>query len=322
MYWNQTHELSGAVTSRIVDYSSITTTKTAGDVLASLSTQNSSFHPDAVEIGYTSQSTFYSYTLSTQMTQTNLTNLWKDIGNSNGYGYELTLQAKTGGWYSGSTNINIYVKLKRISFNPNLFGNDRSLNDNGGANPFITIPNLEQATRAWITRYNSTAFNDGTAAWANFYTSNTSNCNLEIDTGKLKLQYGDANQFYTSDSGTATFFTFNVQQKESLVDVFENNDHTTSIPTDTATNNLIYINKPLATHECWVDTIILLKEQYSDGTYSDFRGADFTSMYIYSVSFSNGTTGFNGTLTVSPLTGSLFYEDTVTLYWKTYNYTA
>jgi hypothetical protein len=78
----------------------------------------------------------------------------------------------------------------------------------------------------------------------------------------------------------------------------------------------------LATHECWVDTIILLKEQYSDGTYSDFRGADFTSMYIYSVSFSNGTTGFNGTLTVSPLTGSLFYEDTVTLYWKTYNYTA
>jgi hypothetical protein len=66
----------------------------------------------------------------------------------------------------------------------------------------------------------------------------------------LKLQYGDANQFYTSDSGTATFFTFNVQQKESLVDVFENNDHTTSIPTDTATNNLIYINKPLATHEC------------------------------------------------------------------------
>jgi hypothetical protein len=44
-------------------------------------------------------------------------------------------------------------------------------------------------------------------------------------------------------------------------------------------------------------------------------------MLISTGTSSNGTTGQSGTLTISSISGSLFYSGTVTIYWQTYDYT-
>jgi hypothetical protein len=132
--------LSTAISNHIVNFSSDSTTKTAGNVLSNLSDLNSSFRPDAVEIGYLDgSSNFTPYDNSTTMSQSALSSLWQQfsVDSTTGYGYKLTLRARTDGYYDGSADVNIYLKLYRITFNANtLFGSTRQLNNNGGSDPF------------------------------------------------------------------------------------------------------------------------------------------------------------------------------------------
>jgi hypothetical protein len=185
--------------------------------------------------------------------------------------------------------------------------------------PFTVTPTLAQAKSSWINAYSgiTSPFN-----YANFYTSNPENVVFTFESGKLRLTYGGANQFY---EGGYTDFTLLVTTPKALSDVFKSTDaDPVLIANDTQTNPLKYWSSPSSTtptYQDWLDLKGLLLDRYTGASWAAFRAADFTSMYASAATITGSGTSLKGTITVSPI-GSIFYIGTVTITWQVWNYQA